>query len=162
MLERFVVSSCLTRHRDVQSVVEIVIPIGGEQACTTFIGRQQVCAIGRVLDDQVNRSIRDLPAHRFGHFPQDVAAAGVFDLIDRVQPQTVEAKFLQPVQDIIDKEPPNRIPREGDFWSPGGWIVCEKEIRRVVFDVISDRPEVIVDDVENDHHSMTMLHRQGL
>jgi hypothetical protein len=88
-----------------------------------------------------------------GEFFEKVFGAGIADLIDGVEAQTVEAILPQPVQGVLDDEIADRPRGVVDGAPPGGVDVGVEEARRIGVEVVSVRSEVIVDDVEKDRQA---------
>ena len=103
-----------------------------------------------VLDHDVS-ALAISRAQALRHLVENVGNAVVTDRVHSVETKPVEMKLLDPIFGILDKEvadPPGVWPVEIDRFAPGGTDARIKEIRRVERKVISVRPEVIVNDVE--------------
>ena len=85
------------------------------------------------------------------HLDEDGFVASVPNVVDGVEPQTVETKFLQPIEHIVDEELTHRLALEGDGAAPRRAALRIEEVRRVEMEIIPLRPEMIIDDVEHDH-----------
>src|SRR5437763_16545734 len=76
----------------------------------------------------------------------------VINALSRIKPKTVEMKFLDPVASIGDEEFPDRpaiFPVEINQFTPFVFPLTIHVILGVNTELVSIRPEVVVDDVEN-------------
>ena len=93
----------------------------------------------------------DDPAHGRRELGQDVRLARVADRVHGIEPEAVEAVLLEPVERVVDEEVAHRAVREVDRGAPGRVHVAVEELRRQQRQVVAVGPEVVVDDVEEDH-----------
>src|ERR1700738_2713985 len=95
------------------------------------------------------QALRYLPRSRFG-FRQERIGAEIENAMNRVQPQRVEMKCLQPVERVLNKKSAHFVAARFvkiDGLSPGSSIPVG-EIRGVRTQVVAFRPEMVVDHVE--------------
>ncbi len=74
----------------------------------------------------------------------------------RIEPQSVEAVFHQPVEHVVGEEAAHLGPAKIDRGSPRRATVLAEELRRVERQVIPVRAEVIVHHVEKDHQPVVV------
>ena len=121
----------------------IVIPLGVE------IAAQVACDIATVLEHEMNKaSSLDGGADLRCHLVEPIRFA---DRVDRVEAQSVEAVFHDPVERILCEEASDLRLAEVDRRAPGRLEVVAEHGRRVARQIVSVGAEVIVDDVEEDH-----------
>ncbi len=99
-----VVALRLAGQIGVDGVMEVVAPLA-IQAVTAPLGREQQARIVEVaLGDDGERAAaaRGHLVGRLLHGPQDVAGAEVVDGVDRIQPQAIEVKLLQPHPHVVE------------------------------------------------------------
>jgi len=133
----------------VQRVVEVVVPLRIEATRA-----EQVRLVGLVFQDEMHLAVGDRHAYVAGEGGQPI---GMADRVHRVQAQAVEAVFLQPVQRVVQEEVADRLQPDVDRRAPGRVraIVAEKG-RCVLTEIIAVRPEMVVDDVEDEHEAETV------
>ena len=91
-----------------------------------------------------------LGVKRVGELGEDVARAEVEDAVDGVEAQPVNVIVGQPVERVVDEEPPHLVavgPVEVERGAPG-CPVAIGEVRAEVLEVVSFGAEVVVDDVD--------------
>src|ERR1700722_3874258 len=87
-----------------------------------------------------------------------MVSAEVENSVNRIQPQCIDVEVLDPVEGVLDEEPAHGVavrPIEVDRFSPGR-LVPRSEIGTEGAQVVSFRPEVVVDNVERDRQSASM------
>jgi hypothetical protein len=133
-------------------VVQIVVPLR-----VKGFRRQIPRLVGVVLQNQMHLPrVADCSPHALRQLSQDVGCGIVRDRMHRIQAQAVEVIFLQPVQRVLDEEFTHRgavRPVEVDRRAPGGVVLLAEEIFRVGVQVVSFRPEVVVDHVQQHHQA---------
>src|SRR5207344_2744429 len=83
----------------------------------------------------------------------DVVRGSVEDLLRGIEAQAIEMKFVDPVASVGDEELADRgrrRPIEVDGFTPFVLIAIGKVVLGERSEIIAVRPEMIVDDVEND------------
>lgn len=118
---------------------------------TVFICREQIAAIAGVFDNEMHMTIGKRRMHRVGDFLQNVWRSGIGDLIDGVEPKTIEPKRLQPMKNVSDEIRPYRRFLKGNPGSPRCGILAMEEAGRIVRKEVSFRSKMIVDHIEEDH-----------
>ncbi len=93
-------------------------------------------------------------ADRPAQLGEERRLARLDDGVNRVEPQSVEAVIAQPRQRILDGEAPHLRHVVIDGLAPGRAVRRREERRGIMTEVISLRPEVIVDDVEKHHQGV--------
>src|SRR5260370_39246887 len=91
-----------------------------------------------------------------GQVSEDGRRGIVDDRVNRVQAQSVEMVFGQPVERVVDEEVPHDSAVsaiEVDAVSPGSRVPISKELWRVGPEIISFRAKVVVDNIQQDHQS---------
>ena len=96
---------------------------------------------------------------KFGH---EIRPRSVGNGVDRVETQSVEIEFVQPVKRVVNEEitydaraPPVEIDRR----APWRGMRRIEELRRIRGEIVSFRPEMVVDHVEEDHQPPRMRRR---
>src|SRR5580698_5152389 len=90
-------------------------------------------------------------AQSVGEFVENVFRALVVDRVDSIETQSVEMKRLDPILSGADDEFTDRsrvLAVEVDRVTPRRLVPLGKKGRRVDRQIVSDRAEMIVDDVE--------------
>src|SRR5260370_3593468 len=91
------------------------------------------------------------PSHSRFEFRQERISDVIENSMNRVQPQSVEVKCLQPIQRVLNKKSAYFVAARVvkiDGLSPGSSIPVG-EIRGVRTQVVAFRPEMVVDHVES-------------
>src|SRR5581483_9638683 len=76
-----------------------------------------------------------------------------------IEAESVEVIFLQPVQRVVNEEIAHRPAAwavEVDRFSPGRAMAIREKFRRIGTQIISFRPEVVIDHVQKDHKVLRM------
>src|ERR1700693_3849785 len=79
--------------------------------------------------------------------------------MNRVQAESVEPILRQPIQGVVDEEvadDPAFRSIEIDGVAPGSLVPVGKKLRRVGVEIISFWAEMVVDHIQQNHHSMVM------
>jgi hypothetical protein len=94
-----------------------------------------------------------------GQCSEDVGCGVVDDRVNRVQTQSVEMVFGQPVESVVDEEVPHDSAVEAievDAVSPGSRVPISEELWRVGPEIISFRAKVVVNNIQQNHESAFM------
>src|SRR6202158_4543630 len=150
-----------TSDQHVQRVVEVVVPLGGVRLRLAALGTLKVTRLVVVVfQDEVDVAIRpDGTPDGLGQFCEDVGRGVVDDRVNRVQTQSVEMVFGQPVERVVDEEVPHDLTVEAievDAVPPGSRVPIGKELWRVRPEIISFRAKVVVDNIQQNHESGVM------
>ena len=150
-----VVAAVLVAGRRVYGVVEIVDPDGVESK-TALAHRADVSGIVLVrLGDQDDAPF-GAGARGRGELLEDVARRMVEDRECGVEPQPVDVVLAQPGAGIVDDEAPHHgaaLAIEIDGVPPGRRVAIRDVVWRELQQVVPVRPEMVVDDVEDDAES---------
>jgi hypothetical protein len=154
----------LSGDRDMQRIVDVVVPLGlVEPRPPVGIARQQRGAIVVILQDEVDGTIAEMAGDRAGDLDQYVLIALVADRLHGVEPQAVEMILFEPVERVVDEEVAHRTAGEVDADAPWRVMALGEEVRRGRPEIVPLGAEVIVDDVEEHHQPARMRGRdQGL
>src|SRR5712675_1675260 len=89
-----------------QRVVNIVVPLRVVGLCFALLCTPKVARLVEfVFQDKVDLAARlDCTANFFGEFGQKMGGGIVNDCVNRVQPESVEMIFRQPVEGVVDKK----------------------------------------------------------
>ncbi len=140
-----IVAVGLAGQQDMQDMVGVVVPLGVE-ALSQMVGHVAV-----VLEHEMDMAARlDGGADLGRHLVQPV---GCCDGVHGVEAQAVEAVFHQPVERVLGEEAAHLGPAEIDGGAPGRGDVGAEEARGIGGEIVPVRPEVVVDDVEEDHQA---------
>src|SRR5271170_4384534 len=116
--------------------------------------------IAVVFEDEVDVMIGpDCASDRIRQFCENVRHRVVDNGVNRVQPETIEMIFSQPVERIVDEE----ITDHSAFWtievdavSPRRGVSIGKELWRVRPEVISLGAKMVVDHIQQNHDAALM------
>src|ERR1700757_4466964 len=95
----------------------------------------------------------------FGQFGEDVGFGVVHNRVNRIQTQSVEMVFSQPVESVVDEEVPHDLAVEAievDAVSPGSRVPISEELWRVGPEIVSFRAKVVVNNIQQNHESAVM------
>ena len=148
-----VVAVVFAGQQNMPGVVIVIIPL-----CPVFSSRrirfrvEQACTIIIVFQHEMNHAagLSGKAADRRADLKQDRRLSRLDDRMDCVEPQTVEAIMLDPMQRILDREGADLLDPIINRAAPRG-VSSREEGRRVNAKIISFRAKVIVDDVKEDH-----------
>ena len=140
-------------ERDHRAVVEVVVPQGVDREPSRLDRTHQTGVLRLVLGDHdrlpAGRCFADTPADR----GDDVFRRRIEDLLRRIETQAVKMELVDPVPGVRDEEFAHRRgvrSVEVDRVAPLV-LVAIGEIRgREIAKIVSCRPEMVVDDVEDD------------
>src|SRR5262249_17032935 len=76
--------------------------------------------------------------------------------VNRIETQTVETIFLEPVERIVDEIIAHGPLREIDRGAPGGLAALGEKLRGIMVKIIPLGPEMIVDDVQHHHEAVSV------
>lgn len=79
--------------------------------------------------------------------------------MNSVHAKAVEAKFFNPIKDVLDEEVPNVIRMLAvivDGRAPWRLVRRIKELRAIAREIVAFRTEMIIDDVQQDHEARCM------
>ena len=82
--------------------------------------------------------------------------AGIVDGVHRIQPESIEVKFLEPVERVVNEEVAHRArvrTIEVDAGAPRRVMAVREELRCVEVQIIAFGPEMVIDDVEQHHQA---------
>src|SRR5580692_8882046 len=156
-----IVAIMFARNQHVQGMMDVVVPLGGVPLRLAALPTLKISRlIAIVFEDKVDVTIGpDRGSDSICQFLENVWRGIVDDGVNRVQTKSVEIIFSQPVQRIVDEEitdDPAVWTIEIDTVSPGSTVPIGKELWRVGPKIISFRAEVVVNDIQQNHHSALM------
>ena len=145
--EAAVIGGGLTRQQDMDSVMEIVVPLRVET-------REQPGVVGVVLDHELDRTFR-----------RDGAADLPFEIheeiergngMDGVEPQPIEPVFVKPLDRAGNKISTDLRAIEVDRRTPWRMAAGAEELRRISMQIAAIRAEMIENNVEVDRKAEFM------
>src|SRR5579863_5733010 len=142
-------------------MVNIIIPLSGVTLrAAPLCPLKIVCLVEFVFKDKVNMTTRiDRTSNSIRQLGENIGGRIVDDGVHGIQPQSVEMKFIQPIKSIVDEELAHGsalAPAEVDRVAPGSVVPAGEELRCIHAQIISFRAKMVVDDIEQDHHSALM------
>jgi hypothetical protein len=149
-----VISISLPREKRMEAVMEIVIPLS-IQATAALLGRVNDPNIIEIaFRNHPNMTTHSLCLSMNGlpDVIQYVLSAEIEDSVDGIDPETIHMIFGHPVKSILNDESPDVItPRPIKVDSRTPWrLITVSKIRRVITEIVSLRPQMVVNDVEKD------------
>lgn len=100
-----VIAKGLAGRCDVQPMVYVVVPLGGEiYGFAVIVAEEKRAVVILILDDQVDMPIRSLGADPAGKFVEQMLFAVVLDGVGGVQAQAVEPVLPEPIDGVLDHE----------------------------------------------------------
>jgi hypothetical protein len=149
-----VVAGGLAGRCAVQRVVEVVVPLCGQQlGPVRGVAGVEGHDVALVLGGEVDEAVGEAGADAGGGLGEQGGVGGVLDLVDGVEAQAVEAELVDPHHRVVDEEVAHGALAVVDGRAPGGLALGVEELRRVEAEVVPVRSEVVVDDVEQDHQA---------
>ena len=89
-------------------MMKIIVPFAVEECRSTgIVARMQMSDVSVVLGRQVNRAVETEVSDGPGDLLEDRFIGLVVDLIDGIEPQPIEAVFVEPVERVLDEELPD-------------------------------------------------------
>src|ERR1700683_81673 len=139
-----------------QSMMDIVIPLRVVALNLAVLRSLQVTRlVVIVFKDEVDVTIRlDRTSHYIGDFSEDVGRGVVNNGMNRVQSDSVEMIFGQPMHRVMNEEVADSAALgsiEIDCVAPWSLVPAGKKLRRIRVQIISFRAEVVVDNIQQDH-----------
>ena len=148
-----IVGLLASSHRDDCGVVKIIVPERIETITTGFHWPDQVRVLRFVFCHEINAAPSRCLARTSGDRVQNVLGRGIENLLRRIETQPVAMKLIDPVSRVRDKQLADRtaelvvkIQRIAPFIPVALAEVMWSELRQVV----SVRPEMVIDHIEND------------
>src|SRR5579864_6013947 len=151
-----VISIHLPGCKDVQSVVDVVVPLRSVESRIIVTAAIQI--VGRVvivLKNQMNVPFSpELLTNGFRNFTEDIGARIICNRMHSVQAQAVKVILLQPVKRVVNEIIANRTaprPVKVDGRTPRRAMTVGKKLRRVKRQVIPFWTEVVINHVQENH-----------
>src|SRR5229473_1914435 len=94
-----------------QREVKIIIPLRCDSVAALFVRQQESRIVQIAFRNQVQLASH-APSRKLYlrlHLRQNVAVAAVKNAVNRVKPQNVDVKLLQPENRVLDKETPHGV-----------------------------------------------------
>jgi hypothetical protein len=147
-------------------MMHIVIPLGGGvQRPPPRIACEVAGVVAVVLQNEVYLPVPARSwappylagpsvAQRLGELANDVRPARVAKGVHGIEPQSIEAILLRPIERVVHEEVAHRAgrgPVEVDRGAPGSALCRIEELRAIHVQIIAVRTEVVVHDIEQDH-----------
>ena len=153
ILEILVVAFLLPSQQHVYAMVEVIGPLRVE-ARRLWPAAQQRRPVVLVFKHQVDMPPR---LHRGAYAVGKAAQEALLgDCMDRIEPQAVEAIFVQPIQRILREVVANLRAAEVDGGAPGRVQVVAEERLGEHMDVCAVRTEMVIHHVQHDHQPKAM------
>ena len=153
-----VIARALAGQEHVPGVVIVVVPLRAIlSARRVDAGIEQAHAVVVVFQHQMDRAAargRQIAGRR-AQFTQQHGLAGLGDCVNRIEPQAVEPVLLEPVQRIFNREGADLRDTIVDRLAPRR-LRRHVEPGRIAGQIVTFRPEMIVDDVEKHHQPAQM------
>ena len=91
--------------------MEIVVPLGIQPITTQFLRANQPCVVQITLGNDIDPAIKPLGLrmHRTSQFLQKMECGKVENPVNRIEAQSIYAKFRHPIERILDKESPDFV-----------------------------------------------------
>src|SRR6185437_9712970 len=134
-----VIAVGLAGEGDMHRVVEVVVPlriVGKRRSASAALEITGLVLV--VLEDQVDVRAADRSPHFLRQLGEKMRRAFVLDRVHGVEAQAVGVVFLEPIERVVDEEPP-RDSAEIDRLAPSGRAL-RKELRCVERKIIPFRP----------------------
>src|SRR5262249_5313312 len=150
----------LAGQQNVQRVMNIVAPLRRVlPRAPRRIALEIAARIVVVLEHEMDVTPARRGLHGRRQLLEDVRLAVVAYRVNGVEAKPVDVELLDPVKGVVDEEVPHHTAArsvEVDRRTPGRRVPLGEELRGVVVEVITLRPEVIVNDVEKHHETARM------
>src|SRR5205823_3386909 len=140
--------------RRVYRVVEVVAPLAVEREAPPRLRPDDARIVEIALCDHQRAAAERFAerVNRRGDLGEDVHGRKIEDAVDGVQTKAIEVALAHPIERVVDEVAPDLVtlrPIEVDRLTPRRAIPVG-EVRPEFGQVISFRPEVVVDDVKDD------------
>ena len=138
--------------------MDVVIPLrGGVERPAGGIAREVVRLVAVVLEHEVHAAVAARSsAQRRCDLADHIGPARVAKGVHRVEPQPVEAIFRRPVERVVHEIIAYCAARgsvEIDCRAPGRALRRVEELRAIGVQIVAVRTEMVVDHIEQHHHS---------
>src|SRR5690242_9990979 len=149
-----VVATLLAGEQRVDGVMKVVAPLPIEAVSVLIDGTHELGIVEITLADDDDSATVSLArcVDSLRDFLKEVLRAEIEDPVDRIEAETVAVILLYPVPCVVDDEAPHVV-AVGivvvESGSPGRPVLLG-EVRPELAEVVALRPDVVVDDVEND------------
>ena len=109
--EIFIVPGSFIGKKRVERMMEIVVPLGIQPITTQFLRANQPCVVQITLGNDIDPAIKPLGLrmHRTSQFLQKMECGKVENPVNRIEAQSIYAKFRHPIERIFNKEPPDFV-----------------------------------------------------
>src|SRR5690606_19549879 len=116
-----------TGQSHMSRVVKVVVPLGGVTDHHTAISCMKMGNIAVVFGDEMPGPVGKFRPHRLCEFYQKVRLRRVLDLVDRVEPQTIEIELVEPVEGVVEEKLADRQAVIGNRSTPRRFPVLREE-----------------------------------
>ena len=150
-----VVRLAASGQRHHRTVVKVVVPQRVDPVAALFQRPDQPRVLRLVLRHDEDRTMTCRSTRAPADCGQQVLRRPIEDLLRGVEPQAVEMKLVDPVAGIADEELAHRrrvVAVEVEGVAPFVVVALGEVRRREGAQVVADRPEVVVDHVEDDRN----------
>ena len=144
----------LARQQGVEGAVEVVVPLRIQPEAAELRGPDHAHVVQVALRDQIHPAVQPLGkrAHRVAEFGQKRPRAQIHHAVDGVEAERVHMERRQPLDGILDEEAHDFValrPVEVEAQAPRS-PVAVAEVWAKIAEIVSFRPQVVVDHVEHD------------
>src|SRR5215831_8567822 len=147
-----VISLPTPRHGHHSAVMKVIVP-QGIQTITPLLWRSHELRLLRlILRDEENRASASSFAHLPGDGGEDVVGGGIIDVLGGIEAQAIEMELVDPIRGVGDEELTDRTGEravEVDRLAPIRGIAVREILCRVLFEIVSIWPDMIIDHVED-------------
>jgi hypothetical protein len=158
--EILVISGAFAGDERVERVVKVVTPLCVD-AVAVGLARPDHCRVVQVaLGNEHQMAAEDVfeRVDLLGQLLEEVPRRGVDERVNGVEPQAVEVVVAEPHRRVVAEEPAHLVAAgviEVHGVAPRR-VVAIREVRPELANVVTGRPEVVVDDIENNGQAMRM------
>ncbi len=112
--------------------------------------------IPAIFSGEVGRPVGNLSANALGNLNQNVLLSAIFDLIDRIEAQTVQVELFQPVERRFGNITAHGVNVIGNTGSPGRHSFFVEEIWRQQRQIVTLRAEMIQHNIEHNRYAVAV------
>ena len=134
--------------------MEVIVPLRIESEAPELRRPDHAHVVQVALSDQIHPAVQPLGerAHRLAELGQKRPRAQVHNAVDRVEAERVHVELCEPFDGILDEEAHDFVALrsvEVEAQAPRS-PVAVAEVRAKIPEIVSFRPQVVVDHVEHD------------
>src|SRR5690606_29701835 len=137
-------------------IVEVIVPLRSKKFHLTVLPRVQRGKISVIFGNQMAGAIGKFAPHLFSQLQKQPVFRRITDLVYRIKSQSVEIVLVQPEAGVVEEELAHRNSVISNRGTPWRVAILVEKLRSKCRKIVPLWSKVVVDDVKQDHQSLTV------